>query len=961
MTITCWNCSSDIDPSGLNCPHCNALLNQAVIDQMTSFHIRNTPAAPISSGVVVADRYDIKREIGRGGMGIVFLAHDKYMDRDVALKIIPQELSMDPKAIADLKRETSLALELTHEYIVRLHNLDTWKNLTFVTMEYVPGGTLSHLMVKNGGRLSLEEALPLLRQVAEALDYTHRKSPPIMHLDIKPLNILISKEGYAKIADYGLARVLRDLATRISAWEAAGTLAYMAPEQIRGKGIGPWSDIYALAAVAYELLSGHPPFHTGDLRWQIMHEEVEQIEFISKKVNNALLHGLKKKPDHRPASAGDFVAILAGEKPVPKIEEAHGSPDEKQVGMFGSKSRTPQPAVERRQRRPYGGKLLFGLLGSAVILLIGFLGWLYIDRLVTLKKPGMALPRAIHSREPALVQQAPAKTETVEKQTPGPDSIGTGQELLMESPSVETAEVATASLDIQSEPQGAEVYVDGEIKGKTPLVLEGLKTGEHEIHIKKEGYGDWNDKVLCQSTERQNVSAALQTIYGAIDISSQPDGAMIYVDGKESGRTPSVLKDIAAGSRTITIAADGFEKWSRKVVVVKGEVAKFAAELTRSVGDLRIVSEPSRAEVFLAGVSKGLTPLTLKKLETGPLMIELRKDCFQTAIKEVTIKPKVLVESRLQLAANCGRLVVNSRPVGAKWYLDGEYRGVTPGDVDGLVTGEHRVKLVLDSYKEKTVTVNLKAGGRETLLGQLEANLPEASRASREPNTGMEFVLAPKGCFQMGSDTSDSERNVDEGPRHEVCLDEFWIGRTEVTQGQWQQIMNQNPSTLKIGKDYPVVNVSWKDIQLFIQKLNEVNKGKYVFRLPTEAEWEYACRSGGKQERFAGGNTVDGLAWHEGNSKRYFHPVGKKTPNGIGAFDMSGNVYEWVQDVYGTDAYGKHQKNNPLMQAEGKYRVCRGGSWLMRSSECRATNRSYYFPDSRNYNLGFRLVRMAQG
>ncbi len=963
MSLICWNCNNKIDTSGINCPHCNALIDQALASQNTtfqtaSFHIRNSPASPITPGIVVAERYDVKREIGRGGMGIVYLAHDNYMDRDVALKIIPQELSMDPKAIADLKRETSLALELTHEFIVRLYNLDTWRNLTFVTMEYVPGGTLSHLMVKNGGRLSLDQALPLLHQIAQGLDYTHRKSPPVMHLDIKPLNILISKEGQAKIADYGLARVLRDLATRISAWEAAGTLAYMAPEQIRGKGIGPWSDIYALAAVAYELLSGHPPFHTGDLRWQIMHEEVEEIEFIPKKINAALLFGLNKKPEHRPASAEEFVAVLAGEKPIPKKEEAKTGREERQAKPGGPEAMS-QPLKAGKTDRIVLRKWGLGWVGFFLIVLAGVAGWFYLQKptvrqkiVATESKGGPAMiPKPVEEKPPMVTPQPEPIPEPVAKKIEAPPAP-------MPAPAAQPpAAEPTGVLPIQSDPEGAIVYVDGAVKGTTPLTLEALKAGKYEIKITKDGFGPWIEQITYAPDNGQKLTASLPSLQGELEITSTPEGALVFIDGKEVGQTPLVVKELEIGKKRIAIEAEGYEKWVRQIKVARDEVTKIKAELMESMGDLRVVSDPAKAEVYLAGERKGLTPILLKKQKIGPVMLELRKDCFQTEIKEVVVEANRAVEARFKLTSNCASLVVNSQPPGAKWYMDGEYRGVTPANVAGVVPGEHTIKMVLDKHKEQMITVNLKNGGRETVLARLESEIADSGSQLRDPVTGMEFVSIPKGCFNMGSDAADPERNVDEGPLHEVCVEGFLLGRFEVTQGQWQKVMQSNPATLKTGDNYPVVNVSWNDIQAFVKKLNEANSGKYVFRLPTEAEWEYACRSGGKAERYAGGNTADGPAWHEGNSERSFHPVGKKTANGLGLHDMSGNVFEWVEDVYASDAYSQLQKDNPVKREGGKYRVCRGGSWLMKSGESRTTNRSYYYPDSRNYNLGFRLVR----
>jgi serine/threonine protein kinase len=243
-------------------------------------------------------------------MGIVYLAKDTTLSRDVALKVIPRELALDPKAIGDLKRETAIALDLTHEHIVRLYNLETWEGQAFVIMEYVPGQTLSHLLSRKGGKLPLDEALPLIREMAAAIDYAHDRKRPVIHRDIKPLNILLTHEGRVKIADFGLARVMRDSASRLSGHSTAGTLAYMSPEQVRGKGIGPWSDIYALAAVAYEMLFGEPPFYTGDLQWQIMNELPDPIAGLPDQVNKALLTCLSKDKGKRPQCAMDFIRLL---------------------------------------------------------------------------------------------------------------------------------------------------------------------------------------------------------------------------------------------------------------------------------------------------------------------------------------------------------------------------------------------------------------------------------------------------------------------------------------------------------------------------------------------------------------------------------------------------------------------------------------------------------------------------
>ena len=171
-----------------------------------------------------------------------------------------------------------------------------------------------------------------------------------------------------------------------------------------------------------------------------------------------------------------------------------------------------------------------------------------------------------------------------------------------------------------------------------------------------------------------------------------------------------------------------------------------------------------------------------------------------------------------------------------------------------------------------------------------------------EPMTGMEFVWVPSGSFQMGSGTWDGEGKKDEFPTHNVYIDGFWMGKFLITQGYWKRVMSStfwkkvrphNPSWFKMGPDYPVEQISWNEAQEFIQKLNSLNKYKYHFRLPTEAEWEYAARSCGKFEKYAGGKNLKVLAWYSANSGMTAKPVGGKLQNKLGLCDMSGNMWEW--------------------------------------------------------------------
>ena len=219
---------------------------------------------------------------------------------------------------------------------------------------------------------------------------------------------------------------------------------------------------------------------------------------------------------------------------------------------------------------------------------------------------------------------------------------------------------------------------------------------------------------------------------------------------------------------------------------------------------------------------------------------------------------------------------------------------------------------------------------------------------------GVRYELASisAGTFQMGSNNGAS----DEKPVHTVRISKrFWMGKTEVTQGVWQAVMGSNPSGFKKGDAYPVENVSWDDCQIFIQKLNQMVGGN-AFRLPTEAEWEYACRAGTTGDRY--GN-IDAIAWYYSNSGNTTHIVGQKQANAWGLNDTLGNVWEWCQDCYG--AYSAGYQTDPTGPASGSYRVFRGGSWFNGAGAVRSAYRYRDTPGHRINDLGFRLASGSAG
>ena len=217
------------------------------------------------------------------------------------------------------------------------------------------------------------------------------------------------------------------------------------------------------------------------------------------------------------------------------------------------------------------------------------------------------------------------------------------------------------------------------------------------------------------------------------------------------------------------------------------------------------------------------------------------------------------------------------------------------------------------------------------------------------------MVYVEGGTFWMGAtDEQAGDYNSNETPVNRVHLSSYYIGQTEVTQELWREVMGTNPSNFLGNLQRPVEMVSWNDCQTFLTRLNELTGMN--FRLLTEAEWEFAARGGNKSQgyKYAGSNTIAQVAWYSGNASSTTHPVATKAPNELGLYDMSGNVYEWVNDWYGS--YTSGEKTNPTGPTSGYSRVYRGGGRNSSATSCRVSYRYYNTPANANNYLGLRLA-----
>lgn len=286
---------------------------------------------------------------------------------------------------------------------------------------------------------------------------------------------------------------------------------------------------------------------------------------------------------------------------------------------------------------------------------------------------------------------------------------------------------------------------------------------------------------------------------------------------------------------------------------------------------------------------------------------------------------------------------------------------VTIGDVTSLI--DYLLRNPVGSFNADNADANRDGNINITDVSKLVDFLLNGTWPSEDPQhetyfvngTSFTMVSVEGGTFMMGATAEqDIDAVDDESPVHQVTLSAYAIGETEVSQELWMAVMGSNPSTYTDGSNLPVENVSWYDCQTFITKLNQLT-GKR-FRLPTEAEWEFAARGGNLSQgyKYAGSNDINEVAWYSSNSDGRIHVMATKAPNELGLFDMSGNVWEWCQDRYGN--YSSEPQTDPTGPYVLAYRVIRGGSYSVNAGDCRVSNRDNLKPEYDWYHCGLRLA-----
>ncbi|MDN5354274.1 MAG: hypothetical protein PWQ09_1030 [Candidatus Cloacimonadota bacterium] len=532
---------------------------------------------------------------------------------------------------------------------------------------------------------------------------------------------------------------------------------------------------------------------------------------------------------------------------------------------------------------------------------------------------------------------------------------------------------------IISDPSDATKIIDDKDMG-TGQSFE-LAIGKHTLKLQKSGYKyiTKDIEVTRRKTLFNNLTLPEQEPV-MLTIKSEPTGADIYINNVLEGATNKQLFKFP-DTYNLRLVKDKYDTIERTITVTEDGSNNFNYTLRKNTSTLTIQTTPANCDIY---VNNEKMSGNSKDVSAGMYKVEVKKEGYYDNSRTVDVQKGQNKTVNISLEQKTGKLQFVIEPMEAQITLKLGNKTVETWTgskyFSSLPVGSYTLTAGCDGYKSqnKQVVVNLDETTKIDIALEEGSDIPAS------------MVFVQGGSFQMGSNSSDA--NDDEQPVHTVSVDDFFIGKYEVTQKEWREVMGDNPSRFK-GDNRPVENVSWYDAVEFCNKKSEMEGlekcysgrgcdfSKNGYRLPTEAEWEYAARGGIESDnanyRYAGSNDIDKVAWYWKNSgdtrlsgnwdygkidnnNCRTHPVGQKQPNELGIYDMSGNVGEWCWDWYDSNYYAYSPKNNPQRPSSGSYRVNRGGSWADSADGCRVAGRSGGDPDRSYSGIGFRVVRSSK-
>ena len=618
---------------------------------------------------VFGNRYTLLRLLGRGGMGVVWLARDDELGRDIALKFLPEYVATDKAAMQDLKEETKKTLDLTHPHIVRTYTFltDAEAEMAAIAMEHVDGLNLSDLRLDQESRVFEVMDAQFQRWVGHlcgALAYAHAKKR-IVHRDLKPSNLMVNSEGELKVSDFGIARSLTESRTRLSRQSGAsgGTLPYMSPQQALGERPTESDDIYSLGATLYELLTGKPPFYSGEIFEQIKTKEpppiterraelnVQSNQPVPDQWERAVLACLAKKPADRPASIAALARLLNLEGDFPESAKHPGVLDLGPAFRAGARPGANSAGqTTSHGGKPPGGKrwLATALQGAVALIIACAVAWWWF---------GMEKPK--RDRADSLVAEAKAAFLK--------DDRAAAQKKLTEALALMPAHPGASQLRTELDTTLQEAIERALGKADSALARKDMLAA-------REAYAE----VLTLRADHPRASsglAGLKEVVGGLEVKTSPAGAKVQVGGLDSAISPCTLKALPLGLHRVTLALEGYDPVTEEITLRNDSFVPFDQKLVRQRGAWKIESTPTgmdysvkmtasviKSDDELKFTKTGKTPITLENLPTGDYEVKLTRPGWPEAVSKVSIAPTKSESFTHEFAE--GTLTLDSTPPG---------------------------------------------------------------------------------------------------------------------------------------------------------------------------------------------------------------------------------------------------------------------------------------------------------
>lgn len=617
----------------------------------------------LSDGVLFANRYLVIEELGKGGMGSVYRVLDIKVDEEVALKFLNQDVAADHSAIERFRSELRITRKIAHHNVCRVFDLGEEGKSFFITMEYIAGEDLAH-MIKRLGQLPAERGYQIARQVCEGLAEVH--SLGIIHRDLKPKNIMIDNDGRAKIMDFGLARTPHGMHLT-QAGHVVGTPSYMSPEQLNGEPVDPRSDVFAMGVTMYAMMTGALPFDAETTTMlALQHRTVKPRSphllnpRVPEDLSRIILKCLQVDKAARYPSARELLADL--QKAGRRFETYRFSVQKGLVGGLRSLLAKPQAKVA---------------VGAALVLVAALAGLAL--------RSFLAKPRERTPPPPAPVQAA------LEKKT-------------------EPTAPATVRVTLITTPSRATVEIDSAARGLAGETLE-LAPGSHTIRLGKPGYQGYTGTLVVEaggsgSLVREYKLVALPPAMGTLEITSDPAGASVFIGGATgaAGKTP-YTQAVPPGRVTVKLSLDGYQEFVQQIDVRAGQSSAVGGSLAPLPGTVELSSEPSGAAVYSGEELIGTTPF-VRSLASGVYRLRIVWPDKRVSEEVLTVDPgATIAPSAYQPPAPAQALryflKVESDPPGASVTINGTLCAeVTPFMVE-LATNEVRIKVEKEGYQTR--------------------------------------------------------------------------------------------------------------------------------------------------------------------------------------------------------------------------------------------------------------------